>query len=126
MQKFVLQVLVTAAALWVAVELIDGIEFLGEWWELLIVALALGLINTFVRPVLRVLTLPITLATLGLFLIVINGLMLLLAGVVADDLGIGFFVRDFAAALLGAILVSLVSLALNVALRGTGLARRLA
>lgn len=126
MQKLVLQVLVTAAALWVAVELIDGIEFLGEWWELLIVALALGLINTFVRPVLRVLTLPITLATLGLFLIVINGLMLLLAGVVADDLGIGFFVRDFAAALLGAILVSLVSLALNVALRGTGLARRLA
>ena len=126
MQKLVLQVLVTAAALWVAVELIDGIEFLGEWWELLIVALALGLINTFVRPVLRVLTLPITLATLGLFLIVINGLMLLLAGIVADDLGIGFFVRDFAAALLGAILVSLVSLALNVALRGTGLARRLA
>lgn len=118
----VIQVVINAAALWVAVQLIDGIEFVGEWWELLIVALIFALVNTFLRPVLRILTLPITLLTLGLFLLVINAVLLLLTGFVASELGIFFVVDGFFAALLGAIVISLVSLALTFVLRRAGIA----
>ena len=120
--KIAVQVVVNAVALWVAVELVDRIDFFGEWWELLIVALVFALINTFLRPVLRMLTLPITLLTLGLFLLVINAVLLLLTGAVAGELGIEFVVGDFFAALLGAILISIVSLVLSILLRGTRLA----
>ncbi len=122
---FLVQIAINAAALWVAVELIDGIEFGGEWWELLIVAAAFGLINTFVRPILRILTFPITLLTLGLFLLVINALMLLLTGLVARELGLDFVVHDFLAALLGAIVIAIVGLLLSIALGGGRLLRRL-
>ncbi len=117
MERIALQVAINAVALWVAVELVDGIHFVGEWWELLIVALIFALVNTFLRPILRAITLPITLLTLGLFLLVINAALLLLTGAVASELGITFVVADFLAAVLGAILISLVSLALSIALR---------
>lgn len=118
------QFAINAAALWVAVQLIEGIEFFGEWWELLVVAVAFSLLNTFLRPILRILTLPITLITLGLFLLVINALMLLLTGLIASELGVAFTVRDFWAALLGAIVISIVGLALSVLLGGGRLLRR--
>ena len=119
------QLAINAAALWVAVELIDGIDFAGEWWELLIVAAAFSLLNTFVRPILRILTFPITLLTLGLFLLVINALMLLLTGLVARELGLDFVVDGFLAALLGSIVISIVGLVLSIALGGGRLLRRL-
>ena len=125
MERTLAQVLINAAALWVAVQIVDGIEFAGEWWELLIVALVFALINTFVRPALRMVAFPITLLTLGLFLLVINAALLLLTSAVAGELGIGFVVHDFLAALFGAILVSLVSLALSFVLRSAGIGRRL-
>ena len=67
-----------AASLALAVWLIDGFDFTGEWWEFLIVAAILGLANLIVRPILRLLSLPIILVTFGLFLIVVNALVLAL------------------------------------------------
>lgn len=124
MEKILIQVAINAAALWVAVQVIDGIEFFGEWWELLIVALIFAVVNTFLRPILRIVTLPITILTLGLFLLVINALLLLLTSLVAGELGLAFVVDGFLAALLGAIIISLVSLALTMVLRSARIGRR--
>jgi putative membrane protein len=67
-----------------------------------------------VRPVLRILTLPITLMTLGIFLLVINALMLLLTGAISSELDLGLVVGDFLAALLGAVVISVVGFALSM------------
>jgi putative membrane protein len=113
-----IQILINAAALWVAVQ-ITPVDFVGEWWQLLVVAVIFSLINTFLRPILRILTLPITIITLGLFLLVINALMLLLTGAVSGELNLGFTVPDFIAALLGSIVISIVGLILSLVI-GTG------
>ena len=112
----VVQLLINAAALYVAVFLVPNLDFdfapEGAWLKFLLVAFIFGLVNTFVRPILRIFTLPITLMTLGLFLIVINALMLLLTGAISQELSLGLTVADFFAALLGAIVVSIVGFAL--------------
>lgn len=121
----VIQTLVNAAALYVAVLVVPNLEFSGEWWKLLLVAFIFGLINTFVRPVLRIFTLPITIMTLGIFLLVINALMLLLTGAISSELDLGFRVGDFIAALLGSIVISLVGMALSMVLGSSRMAGRL-
>ena len=113
-----IQILINAPALWVAVQ-ITPVDFVGEWWQLLVVAVIFSLINTFLRPILRILTLPITIVTLGLFLLVINALTLLLTGAASAELNLGFTVPDFIAALLGSIVISIVGLILSLVI-GTG------
>ncbi len=121
----IVQTLINAAALYVAVLLVPNLEFTGDWWKLLLVAFIFGLINTFLRPVLRILTLPITIMTLGLFLLVINAVLLLLTGEISRELDLGFSVRDFLAALLGSIVISLVGFALSSAIGSSRMAGRL-
>jgi putative membrane protein len=119
----VIQTLINAAALYVAVMLVPNLEFdfgaEGAWWKFLLVALIFGLVNTFLRPILRILTLPITLMTLGLFLLVINALLLMLTGAISAELDLGFTVGDFLAALLGSIVISIVGFLLSMVI-GTG------
>ncbi|MGH2428831.1 MAG: phage holin family protein [Candidatus Limnocylindria bacterium] len=116
---WVIKILVNAGALWVAELLLPGIVFTGEWWKLLLVAFIFAAVNTFVRPVLRILTLPITVVTLGLFLVVINALMLLLTSAISSELNLGFSVDGFLTALVGAIIISFVGLVLSLVV-GTG------
>lgn len=110
----IVQILINAAALYAAVYVVGGIDFVGEWWKLLLVALAFSLLNTYVRPILRILTLPISVLTLGLFLIVINAVMLLVTSAISDQLQLGFHVADFGAALFGAIVVAIVGWILSM------------
>jgi putative membrane protein len=110
----VIQILINAGALYVADFLIGGITFVGEWWKFLLVALAFSLLNTYVRPILRILTLPISVITLGIFLLVINAAMLLLTSAISDQLTLGFHVADFGAAFLGAIVVAVVGWILSI------------
>jgi len=121
------QLLINAAALWVAVLLVPGLDFdfapEGAIARFAIVAFIFGVVNTLVRPVLQVLTLPITVVTLGLFLLVINALMLLLTDLISDQLALGLVVADFWAAVLGAAVISIVGTILSLVI-GTG--RRLA
>ena len=112
----VLQIAINAIALWAAVNIVPGMHFAGEWWKLVLVAIAFSLVNTYIRPILRILTLPISVLTLGIFLIVINALMLLLVSAVSQQLKLGFTVADFGAAFLGAIVVALVGFLLAVLL----------
>ncbi len=121
----IVQTLINAAALYVAVLLVPNLEFTGDWWKLLLVAFIFGLINTFLRPALRILTLPITIMTFGLFLLVINAVLLLLTGEISRELDLGFTVRDFLAALLGSIVISLVGFALSTVIGSSRMAGRL-
>ena len=119
-----IQIAINAAAIYVAVLIVPGLTFTGEWWKLLVVAAIFSLVNTFLRPILRILTLPLTLITFGLFLLVINALMLLLTGAVSGELNLGFTVDGFGAALLGSIVISLVGLVLSMAIGSSRLAGR--
>jgi putative membrane protein len=114
----VIQLLINAAALYVAQLIVDGVDFdfsqPNAWLEFAIVALIFGLVNTFLKPVLRLLTLPITVVTLGLFLLVLNALLLLLVGWISTELSLGFTVDGFLSAVLGAIVISLVGLLLSM------------
>jgi putative membrane protein len=120
----VIGVLVTAAAMWVAVQIVPGLDFSGEIWKLLLVAFIFGLINAFIRPILLIFTLPITIMTLGLFLLVINALLLLLTGAISAELNLGLTVADFWAALLGSIVISIVGLLLSMLVGSTRMAGR--
>jgi putative membrane protein len=108
MRGFLIRVLIVAAGLWVATKLVPGVEITGGW-ALLFAALALGIVNAFVRPVLVILTLPLTLLTLGLFLLVINAAMLSLVAWMLD----GFTVSGFWAAFFGALVVSVTAWAVT-------------
>ena len=112
---FVIRVLVNAAAILLAAHLVPGL-YVRSLTAALVAGLVLGLINAIVRPILVVLTLPITLLTLGLFLLVLNAFCLWLTSVVVD----GFTVRGFWAAFLGALLVSLVSWILTAFVSDSG------
>jgi putative membrane protein len=107
------RLLINAAALWAATRLVDGISFTGDWKLLLAVALVFGVLNVLVRPVLMILTCPMIILTLGLFLFVLNAVMLLLTSAASDRLGLGFHVSGFKAAFIGALVVTVVSWVLS-------------
>jgi putative membrane protein len=111
---FLIRLLVNAAALWVATKLVPGVAFTGDWVPFLGVALVFGFVNAFIRPIAKVLTFPIIIVTLGIFSLVINGLMLWLTSAVSSSLDLGFHVRGFWAAFWGALVVSIVSTLLSV------------
>jgi putative membrane protein len=115
--RFLIRLLVNAAALWVATRLVPGVTFDGGTLPFLGVALVFGVVNAFIRPVMQVLTFPLILVTLGLFLLIVNGLMLWLTSSLSASLGLGFHVTGFWAAFWGAIVVSLTSLVLSTLIR---------
>ena len=104
MLGFVLRTVITGLGIWLAAYLVPGVSATSTG-ALVWAAIALGLINAFVRPVLVLLTLPFTILTLGLFLVLLTAAMLNLAGWFVD----GFEVVGFWSAVFGAIVVSLVS-----------------
>ena len=114
---FVLRVLVNAAALGLATEIVHGVRFTGDWVTLLAVALVFSVVNAIVKPLTKVLTFPLIIVTLGLFLLVINSLMLMLTSAASARLGLGFSVRGFGAAFWGALVVSIVNAVLGWLIR---------
>jgi putative membrane protein len=115
--RLLLRILINAAALWVATQIVPGVRHDGPWTSLLLVALVFGVLNAIVRPLLKLLTCPLILLTLGLFTFVINALMLWLTSAVSESFGIGFHVDGFVAAFLGALVVTVVSVLLSVIIR---------
>lgn len=122
--RFIIRTVITAVALWVAVALIPGITYHGSWWGLLLVALVFGVINALVRPVLVVLSCPLIVLTLGLFIFILNAFLLWLTGEVSGALGIDFRVTGFFSAVVGGIIVGLVSTALNLLVGDRAASRR--
>lgn len=112
MTKFVIRWGITAAAVAVAAWIVPGISVQEPHrvWSVVLVALVLGLINAFIRPVLYGLSCGLIVLTLGLFTLVINGLMLWLASWITDNwIGLEFHVDGFWTAVLGALIISVVS-----------------
>jgi len=120
MIQLILRLVVNAIALFVSTQIGIGITFNGQWWEMAVVAFIFGLVNAVIRPILSFLTCPLILLTLGLFTLVINAAMLLLTSGIADYFKLGFHVNDFWAAFIGALVVSIVSFALNLFVREAG------
>ncbi len=113
-QRLLLRWLINAVALYVAAELVPGIQTDGGWQVLLLMALIFGLVNALVRPILKFMTCPLIMLTLGLFTLVINALMLQLASWLGRQLDLGFYVKNLWAAILGALVISVVSFVLTM------------
>ncbi|ANZ17431.1 phage holin family protein [Streptomyces noursei] len=121
MKHFVVKTLANAAALAVAIWLLKGITLTGEntgrkVFTLVLVALIFGLVNFLVKPVVKVLSFPLFILTLGLITLVVNALMLLLTSWLAGKADLAFHVDGFWTALLGGVIVSIVSWAMHVIL----------
>ena len=136
MIDLLVRILINAIAVYVAVLVVPQIhfpaannllKFEGNWWQVVVVALILALINAYVKPIVKALSFPITLLTLGLFSLVLNALLLLLVAFISDKIGMNFtiggfppkFTADaFVGALLGSIVISIVSILLGMLDRG--------
>ncbi|HUO52940.1 MAG TPA: phage holin family protein [Gemmatimonadaceae bacterium] len=112
--RLLIRIGITMCALWAAAHWVHGITADGSVLALAGVALVFGVVNVFVKPILKLLSLPVVVLTLGLFLLVINALMLMLTSALSGSLGLGFHVDGFVPALYGSIVISLVSMVLSL------------
>jgi len=113
--KFVIRVIVNAVALWFTAWLIPAIELTSDILSILVVALVFGLVNALIKPIVKLLSLPITVITLGLFTLVINAIMLMITALLVGDwltLGDNIF-QAFLWAFVGSLVISIVSTILN-------------
>ncbi len=118
MRKLLLRWLINVLALLAAVQVVPGIEVDGDGWVVYaVVAIIFGLVNALVRPLLKMLTCPLIILTLGLFTLVINALMLLLTSWIGTTIGYGFHVVGFWPAFWGGLVVGIVSVVLNLIVR---------
>ena len=117
--KLIIRWVVTAFSLFVANWALPGIRVEGKAWIVYaIMAVVLGLINAVIRPILKFLSCPLIVLTLGLFVFIINGFLLWFASYIAVKwLDVGFHIDSFASAFLGALIVSIVSVILSFILR---------
>jgi putative membrane protein len=124
-----IRVLINAVGVFAAVQVVPQIQFNygDDWWKLLAVALILALVNSFIRPIVKILSFPISLLTLGLVAFVINGAMLLLVALLSGQLDLGFKIGAFpptlnadaiVGAILGSIVISIVSTVLGLLNQG--------
>ena len=112
MSGFIIRAAIVALGLWLASAIVPGIE-IRNGGSLIAAAVLLAVVNAIVRPVLIILTLPITLLTLGIFLLVINGIMIMLASAVVP----GFLVRGFAPAFWGAVVLALLGMVIRAVVK---------
>jgi putative membrane protein len=114
LRSLILRWLISSLAIFAAVFLVPGIHFTGPGWQIGIVALIFGLINVALRPILSLLTCPLILLTFGLFGLIINAVLLALTSEIAQSIGVQFVIDGFWTAVLGGLIISLVSMVLNV------------
>ncbi|HEX4573501.1 MAG TPA: phage holin family protein [Gemmatimonadales bacterium] len=115
MTGFFFRLIITALGLWAAAAIIPGVRIDG-WPTLLVAALLLGIVNAVIRPIILILTLPLTILTLGLFILVVNGLSLSLVAWILP----GFHVASLGAAILGSLVVGLTSWFASAFVGGSG------
>src|SRR3954469_21214381 len=110
LRRLIVQVVVDGFALWLAAQVVDGVHFDGNLNALVLTALAFSIVKLVIRPFVILLTLPLTILTFGLFLPVINALMLMLTGAISRS----YTVDGFGAAFIGGLLISIVNMALGL------------
>ncbi|MDH6112002.1 putative membrane protein [Kitasatospora sp. MAP12-15] len=120
MKHFAVKTLINAAAIWVAAWIVNGITLSSGDWQhrtltVIAVALVFGVVNWLIKPLVKLFSFPLFILTLGLITFVINALMLLLTSFASDKLSLDFHVTGFWPALLGSLIISLVSWGLHLA-----------
>jgi len=117
--RLLIRWVVSTLALFAAAYFVPGIrvEDPNAWMVYAMMALILGLVNAVIRPLLKILSCPLIILSLGVFVLVINGASFLLAARIAEALGVGFYVDDFLSALFGALIVSVISVFFNIFLK---------
>jgi putative membrane protein len=113
LRRILLRLIINAIALWAAIELVPGISA-DRPLTILIVALIFGVVNALIRPIVAFFTCPMIILTLGLFIFVVNALMLLLTAWVAGQFDLGFTVDGFWPAFWGALVISLISFGISL------------
>ena len=129
MVELIVRILINAVALFVAVKVLPSnllsFNWGNDWWKLLAVALLFALVNSYIKPIVKALSMPIGLLTMGLVAFVINAAMLLLVALASDSLKLGFKLGTFpptlnadaiVGALVGAVIISVVSTVASIAL----------
>jgi len=116
--RILIRIFINAVALWVTAWLMPDVNINGDWQMLLVVAIVFGLVNTFIRPLAKLVTLPINILSLGLFTFVLNGLLLMLTAYITRmvTFGEGGFFHTLWTAILASIVISIVSTILGWAL----------
>jgi putative membrane protein len=117
MVEFLAHLVITAALILIVAKIVPGIQ-VADWGSALIGALVLGLVNSIIRPIMVVLTFPLTVLTFGLFLLIINAFMLWLVAALVP----GIRLRNFGSALLASLLLSLLNLAVAAMIKPDGVA----
>jgi putative membrane protein len=109
LQKLLLRWAALTLAVWLAAAVVPGVHVHGGFWTYVWVALLFGLVNAILGPILRIIALPFTLLTLGLFALVVNGVLVAITAGLSEKFDVGGFFSAFLAALV----ISLVSMVLN-------------
>ena len=113
MTYLVLRIMINALAIAVAVKVVDGIVFAGEWWKMILLGAVFGIVNSFIKPLVTFFTLPLIILSLGLFTLIVNTLMLLVTVSLSEPLRLGLQIQGFWAAFKGALIISIVSIVLS-------------
>ncbi|MCR4408262.1 MAG: phage holin family protein [Anaerolineae bacterium] len=124
LQRIALRWLINGLAIFAAAQIVPGIHTENGWTVIAVMAVILGLANALIAPVLKFLTCPLIILTLGLFTLVINAVVFWFSAWVGESLGLGFYVDNFWAAFLGALVVSVVSMALSLVIGENGRKRK--
>lgn len=114
LRRYILQWLITSLAIFAAFSLVPGITFSGNGYEIGIIAMIYSVINLLIRPILTLITCPMIILTLGMFTVIINGVLLLITADMAKYFGIDFQIETFFTALIGAVVISLTTFVLNL------------
>ena len=113
MKQAFIRWIMNTIAIMLAVKFVPGIIYSGDWWGILLVGVIFGLVNTFIRPLVKLFTLPLLILTLGVFTFVINAMMLSVTSWLSEQFALGFHVSGFKAAFWGAVVISLASMILS-------------
>jgi putative membrane protein len=118
MDRIIIRWAVNAVALWAAIQIVPGIGHNGDGWSLVLIALIFGLVNALVRPFLVLLTCPFIVLTLGLFVLILNAIMLSMTAWISGLFSLGFTVEGFWPAFWGGLVIAIVSGVMSVILPG--------
>jgi putative membrane protein len=112
MLYWLLRIMINSLSIAVAVKVVSGITFTGEWWKMIMIGAVFGLVNTLIKPIVTIFAIPLIILTLGLFTLIVNTLMLLITARLSHPLELGLQIQGFWPAFWGALIVSIVSMLL--------------
>lgn len=113
MMYLFLRIMINALSIAVAVKVLDGIAFSGEWWKMIVIGAVFGIVNSLIKPIVTIFAFPLIILTLGLFTLVVNTLMLMITAKLSGPLNLGLQIYGFWPAFWGALIISIVSMLLS-------------